>query len=249
MGLGIDVIADWTAWLAPLGVAAAWAIERLLKKPRRPDHSLGILIPHGEFVLRGFGVWLGAMLLLPVVAGAQFGLGGALAVQLVAVWLLLPGGDPKNLPWPESVADWGRSLVTGVAGTLVLGTGLSLAVKVMTHGRPGMDWPELYAPTGSVQEIATRLLIIGIAMPFCEEILFRYGLLGWLIPHLGRGGACMAAAALFSAAHLDDRLFVARFAGGAVMGWVYLRRRDIVAPFTVHALINLSLNLVPMWKP
>lgn len=242
--VGIDEIAAWTAWLAPLGVAGAWAIERLLPR-RHADHAVGIIVPHTDHLSRAFAICLAGYIILPVLSPSGMGLAAALVVQAVAVWFLLPTGDPRDLPWPSGPLDAFKSVVAGTCGVLVLGSAISVVVAVLARANPGAAWPALPAIGGGGQEVATRLLIACVAIPFCEEVLFRYGLLGWLVPRLGRSGACIASAIVFSAVHLDDRLFLARIVGGAAMGWLYIRRRDIVAPFIVHALTNLCIHLLP----
>lgn len=240
----IDEIAAWTAWLAPLGLLAAWAIERPLHK-RHADHAVGIVVPHTDHLARSFAVCVAAYILLPVLSSTDIGLTTALVIQALAVWFLLPSGDPRDLPWPSGPIEAMKSVLAGACGVLVLGSAISVVVAVLARANPGAAWPALPVLTGSGQEIATRLLIAGVGIPFCEEVLFRYGLLGWLVPRLGRSGACIMSAIVFSAVHLDDRLFLARIVGGAAMGWLYIRRRDIVAPFTVHALTNLAIHLLP----
>lgn len=242
--VGIDEIAAWTAWLAPLGVAGAWAIERPLTR-KHADHAVGIIVPHTGHLFRSFFVCLAGYIILPPLSPSGMGLAAALVVQAVAVWFLLPAGDPRDLPWPSGPLEAMKSVLAGACGVLVLGSALSVVVAVLARANPGAAWPALPVLTGSAQEIATHLLLACLAIPFCEEVLFRYGLLGWLVPRLGRSGACIASAIVFSAVHLDDRLFLARIVGGVAMGWLYVRRRDIVAPFLVHALTNASILLLP----
>lgn len=250
-GLGIDVIARWGLWLLPLGILGAWAVERPLKRPAI-NHVVGVNVPTSEFLARGFFAWLALSIALSALSGSDANVVGLLVVQVVAVWAMLPEGDPRQLPWPEGPGGIMASLVAGIAGLLALGTGLCAAVWALSIAAPSLDWPRLQPLEGASQVVATRLLVIGVAIPFCEEVLFRYGLLGWLIPRLGRTGACVAAALVFAAAHFEDSLFLARLAGGAAMGWLYLRRRDIVAPVVVHAGANLAVLLspsLPAWFP
>jgi uncharacterized protein len=77
-----------------------------------------------------------------------------------------------------------------------------------------------------------------IAAPLFEEVLFR----GFLLPSLTRyipvWGAILASATLFAAAHLSLSEILPLTALGIVLGVVYTRSRNLLAPILLHSLWN-----------
>jgi membrane protease YdiL (CAAX protease family) len=81
-------------------------------------------------------------------------------------------------------------------------------------------------------------VLVGLLIPFAEELFFRGLLYTWLRQHFSFGVSALLSAVIFGAVHGD----VSIAAGVAVMGllqaWVFERSRSIWAPFIVHALNN-----------
>ena len=82
-----------------------------------------------------------------------------------------------------------------------------------------------------------------------EELFFRRILQGWLesrLPAPQRGGAVLASAGLFAAAHMGQGLApVPLFVLGIVLGWMALQTGSIVGCTLLHALFNaVSVGLV-----
>ncbi|NQE35487.1 CPBP family intramembrane glutamic endopeptidase [Microcoleus asticus] len=87
-----------------------------------------------------------------------------------------------------------------------------------------------------------------IAAPVFEEIVFRGFLLPSLTRYLPVWGAIAASAFLFAVAHLNVSEILPLATLGAVLGFVYTRSRNLLAPMLLHSLWNsgtlLSLFLL-----
>ncbi len=87
-----------------------------------------------------------------------------------------------------------------------------------------------------------------IAAPVFEEIVFRGFLLPSLTRYLPVSGAIAASAFLFAVAHLSVSEILPLATLGAVLGFVYTRSRNLLAPMLLHSLWNsgtlLSLFLL-----
>lgn len=87
-------------------------------------------------------------------------------------------------------------------------------------------------------------LAAGVCAPVVEEIQFRYVLQGWLSSVWGSRVGLWGSALLFAAAHYapgrPDAIPLMPFA--LMLGWLYARRRSLVANIVCHATFNL-LNI------
>ncbi|MEG3848158.1 CPBP family glutamic-type intramembrane protease [Microcoleus sp. herbarium19] len=87
-----------------------------------------------------------------------------------------------------------------------------------------------------------------IAAPVFEEIVFRGFLLPSLTRYLPVSGAIAASAFLFAVAHLSVSEILPLATLGSVLGFVYTRSRNLLAPMLLHSLWNsgtlLSLFLL-----
>jgi len=87
-----------------------------------------------------------------------------------------------------------------------------------------------------------------IAAPLFEEFLFRGFLLPSLTRYLPVWGSILASSFLFAVAHLSLSEILPLFALGVVLGIVYTRSRNLLAPMLLHSLWNsgtlLSLFLL-----
>lgn len=255
--LPVITIAAWGVWLLPVSVAAAWLVEKKLSsradgdradgdaaQPKRLWHLFSV---SGKELVRAFALWIFVGGLLRFSGWAdRDSMMAALIAAVAAAWALLPNGDPRLLPLPVGRRAWENSLAAGLAGAIALFGVLTLAVEATAMLAPGRFVLELAAPAASGQRLYAELLMAGVAIPFLEEILFRVGLVGWLAPRVGRVLAVFIAAAVFAALHFDASLFAVRCAGGVAMGWVYVRRGDVMAPTIVHAACNTGIMLTPL---
>lgn len=126
---------------------------------------------------------------------------------------------------------------------------VSLINQKLWQGQGGSN-PLLQLALESRDNIALGIFFFtaGIAAPLFEELLFR----GFLLPSLTRyipvWAAIVASSLLFAAAHLSLSEILPLTALGMVLGIVYTRSRNLLAPMLLHSLWNsgtlLSLFLL-----
>lgn len=86
-------------------------------------------------------------------------------------------------------------------------------------------------------------LIIAIAIPTIEEILFRGLLFGSIRRWLAPAWCVMLVAAIFAAFHLQPAAFVQLFLLGCLLGWARFRTGSVALPILLH-IFNNSLAVV-----
>ncbi|MGM3305404.1 lysostaphin resistance A-like protein [Anabaena sp. WFMT] len=126
---------------------------------------------------------------------------------------------------------------------------VSLINQQLWNGQGGSN-PLLQLALESKDNVALGIFFFtaGIAAPFFEEFLFR----GFLLPSLTRyipvWASIVASSLLFAAAHLSLSEILPLTALGMVLGIVYTRSRNLLAPMLLHSLWNsgtlLSLFLL-----
>jgi membrane protease YdiL (CAAX protease family) len=89
---------------------------------------------------------------------------------------------------------------------------------------------------------------IGCLMgPFVEELFFRGLLYAWMRESLGASMCILLTALLFACLH--GNISVIQFTGGILFASIYEWRRNIWAPFIVHALANIGIWIIPHIHP
>jgi membrane protease YdiL (CAAX protease family) len=126
---------------------------------------------------------------------------------------------------------------------------VSLINQQLWQGQGGSN-PLLQLALESKDNVALGIFFFtaAVAAPFFEEFLFR----GFLLPSLTRyipvWVAILASSLLFAAAHLSLSEILPLTALGIILGVVYTRSRNLLAPMLVHSLWNsgtlLSLFLL-----
>ena len=149
------------------------------------------------------------------------------------------------LPFPQ---DWFKIklsdnwLVWGFGGYLValpLVLLVSLINQQIWQGQGGSN-PLLFLALQSQDKVALIIFFVtsSIAAPIFEEIMFR----GFLLPSLTRyvsvGGAIIISAFIFAVAHLSLSEVLPLATLGVVLGIVYTRSRNLLAPMLLHSLWN-----------
>jgi membrane protease YdiL (CAAX protease family) len=116
---------------------------------------------------------------------------------------------------------------------------VSLINEQIWQGQGGSN-PLLQLALESQDTVALTLFFLtaAIAAPIFEELLFR----GFLLPSLTRyipvWGAIFASSLLFAVAHLSLSEILPLSALGLVLGVVYTRSRNLLAPILLHSLWN-----------
>lgn len=219
--------------------------------------------PHADVPWNGIDVAVVGMAYLAAasVAGACLppapALGAVLVANLAALagttllaacHLHLRGADLRALGW--DVASWRDDVRLAVAGlALVVAPLLGLATlldRIVPYEHPIVD---LLLADRSALTLTVVIVSAVVAAPIAEELFFRRILQGWLesrLPTPRRGGAVLASAGLFAAAHIGQGLApVPLFVLGMVLGWMALETGSIVGCTLLHALFNaVSVGLV-----
>lgn len=116
---------------------------------------------------------------------------------------------------------------------------VSLLNQQLWHGQGGSN-PILPIALEGRDRIALSIFFItaSIAAPFFEEIMFRGFLLPSLTRYLPVWGAIGVSALLFAVAHLNVSEVLPLATLGTVLGFVYTRSRNLLAPMLLHSLWN-----------
>ncbi|HEY9801827.1 MAG TPA: type II CAAX endopeptidase family protein [Leptolyngbyaceae cyanobacterium] len=172
---------------------------------------------------------------------------GALSVLYVSIKPYFP--LPKNWFRFQFQDNWFLWGLGGYCAALPIVVIVSLINQQLWQGQGGSN-PLLQLALESRNFTALGIFYVtaAIAAPLFEEILFR----GFLLPSLTRyfpvWGAIVASATLFAAAHLSLSEILPLTALGIVLGVVYTRSRNLLAPILLHSLWNsgtlLSLFLL-----
>ncbi|MGB7440645.1 MAG: type II CAAX endopeptidase family protein [Coleofasciculaceae cyanobacterium] len=215
-----------------------------------------------------FGFFFIGQLLLPIL----FGLLGvnpvnytvrAKAFFVLLSYLLMAAGGLSVLyfsikPFLPLTQNWfrfklfGNWIVWGIGGYLVavpLVILVSLINQQLWQGQGGSN-PILPLALEGQDKIALLIFFVtaSLAAPVFEEIIFRGFLLPSLTRYLPVWGAIAASSLLFAIAHLSLSEVLPLATLGAVLGVVYTRSRNLLAPMLLHGLWNsgtlLSLFLL-----
>ncbi|QIR39426.1 CPBP family intramembrane metalloprotease [Tolypothrix sp. PCC 7910] len=131
---------------------------------------------------------------------------------------------------------WGLG---GYCAALPIVVVVSLINQQLWQGQGGSN-PLLQLALESQDSVALGIFFItaAIAAPIFEEILFRGFLLPSLTRYLPVWGSILLSSLLFAAAHLSLSEILPLTALGIVLGVVYTRSRNLLAPMLLHSLWN-----------
>ncbi|WP_293135783.1 type II CAAX endopeptidase family protein [Microcoleus sp. bin38.metabat.b11b12b14.051] len=172
---------------------------------------------------------------------------GGLSVLYFSVKSFLPLPDGWfRINWRGNWFLWGFG---GYFVALPLVVVVSLINQQLWQGQGGSN-PILPIVLEGRDNVALAVFFgtAAIAAPVFEEIVFRGFLLPSLTRYLPVSGAIAASAFLFAVAHLSVSEILPLATLGAVLGFVYTRSRNLLAPMLLHSLWNsgtlLSLFLL-----
>lgn len=131
---------------------------------------------------------------------------------------------------------WG---IGGYCTALPIVLVVSLINQQLWQGQGGSN-PLLQLALESQDSLALAIFFstAAIAAPLFEEVLFRGFLLPSLTRYLPVWSAILASAFLFAVAHLSLSEILPLFSLGMVLGVVYTRSRNLLAPMLLHSLWN-----------
>jgi membrane protease YdiL (CAAX protease family) len=164
--------------------------------------------------------------------------------------LLVGGAAMAPVAWRLSRREWlgTRGLVVAIVivalWTLVKALGvwaawhsghLSTVVRSSLHDRMIATLALSFVHLGGP---ALALLVIAVAVPIYEELIFRACVLGGLTRHISFGWSNIWQALLFATLHNDMHHFVFYVLLGLLCGWLARRTRGLAAPIALHAANN-----------
>ena len=175
------------------------------------------------------------------------------AFYVLFSYLLLAAGGLSVLyfsikPFLPISQDWFRLelknnwIIWGIGGYLValpLVIIVSLINQQIWQGQGGSN-PILPLALEGKDSVALLIFFLtaAVAAPIFEEIIFRGFLLPSLTRYMSVWGAVVASSLLFAIAHLSLSEVLPLATLGMVLGFVYTRSRNLLAPMLLHSLWN-----------
>ncbi|MFZ0257025.1 MAG: type II CAAX endopeptidase family protein [Gammaproteobacteria bacterium] len=164
------------------------------------------------------------------------------ALVLLIFYFLWRNHEPLNcIGWAPGRGSMEIVLGTALFFPMVVGVGL-LETLLRSAGLPLSEMPPAYLiPNGFLQMALALVFLIVVAIS--EEVIFRGYLIFRFTALLGRPGvALFLAAIIFSVGHGYQGAGSILAAGflGVILGLVYMWRKNLIAPITMHFLQNFS---------
>jgi len=162
---------------------------------------------------------------------------GGLLVLYLSIKAFFPlSQDWFSFKWKSNWILWG---VGGYLVALPLVVLVSLINQKLWQGQGGSN-PLLTLALEGRDNLALLIFFLtaSVAAPVFEEIIFRGFLLPSLTRYLSVWGAIIASALLFAIAHLSLSEVLPLATLGIVLGFVYTRSRNLLAPMLLHGLWN-----------
>ncbi|HEY9846224.1 MAG TPA: type II CAAX endopeptidase family protein, partial [Candidatus Caenarcaniphilales bacterium] len=131
---------------------------------------------------------------------------------------------------------WGLG---GYLAALPLVTGVSLInQRLLQNQGGGNPLLEIILQSRDTLTISVLFLMVAVFAPFFEETLFRGFLLPSLTRYLPVWGAILTSGFLFAVAHLNLSDILPLTILGVILGFVYLRSRNLLASMLLHSIWN-----------
>jgi uncharacterized protein len=166
----------------------------------------------------------------------------------VLVWSLRPFRPlPADLFRVELKGRWWLWGIGGYLVALPLMLGVSLLNQQIWQGQGGSN-PLLQTVLEEQDPVALLVFLVtaAIAAPLFEEVLFRGFLLPSLTRYLPVWGAIGLSAFIFAAAHLSLSEVLPLTLLGTILGFVYTRSRNLLAPILLHSAWN-SVTMIGLF--
>jgi len=146
---------------------------------------------------------------------------------------------------PNGWLAWGLLGYMSSFGVVGLATGLcSLIGYNQKDGGGTVDSVAPLVDSGDPTDITSLLLVTSVLAPVLEETVFRGFLLTSLTKFMPNSGAVVISSLVFAFAHFAPKDAPQLFALGLVLGTVYTRTRNLLAPMTIHSLWNSGVLLL-----
>jgi len=179
---------------------------------------------------------------------------GSGAVSWRDLILATPASSPSTLPQPDRRGGLVGDLFWGVALALPILAAAGLFATLVMSGT-GLSAPAVLPPALSRIGFIANIITAGIVAPIGEELLYR-GVIAqaWARQSSARR-AILFSAIVFAFAHtlavvgtsaadgasLAAVAFVVRLPLGIALGWLWIRRRSLLATIALHSAYNLAI--------
>jgi len=175
---------------------------------------------------------------------------GSGAVRWRDLVLATPAASPSSLPMPDRRGGLVGDLLWGAALALPILAATSLVTTLAMNGT-GLSAPPVLPLTKTAGDLVANVLTAGLIAPIGEELLYR-GVIAqaWARQSSARR-AILFSAIVFAFAHtlnpnvdsmsLAAVAFVVRLPLGIALGWLWIRRRSLLATIALHAAYNLVI--------
>ena len=182
---------------------------------------------------------------------------GSGAVRWRDLILATPAASPKTLPPPDRRGGLAGDLFWGVALALPIMAASGLFATLVMNGT-GVSAPAVLPLAVSRIGLIANIITAGLIAPIGEELLYRgviaqawarqssarrailFSAIVFAFAHtLTVGGTSVADAASVAAV-----AFLVRLPLGIALGWLWIRRRSLIATITLHAFYNLIIVAV-----
>ena len=179
---------------------------------------------------------------------------GSGAVRWRDLIFATPAASPNTLPRPDRRGGIAGDLFWGVALALPILSAAGLFAALVMSGT-GLSAPAVLPPALSRIGFIANIITAGLVAPIGEELLYR----GVIAQAWGRQSsarrAILFSAILFAFAHtltvggtsvadaasVAAVAFLVRLPLGIALGWLWIRRRSLVATIALHAVYNLAI--------
>ena len=175
---------------------------------------------------------------------------GSGAVRWRDLVLATPAASPSSLPMPDRRGGLVGDLLWGAALALPILAATSLVTTLAMNGT-GLSAPPVLPLTKTAGDLVASVLAAGLIAPIGEELLYR-GVIAqaWARQSSARR-AILFSAIVFSFAYtlnpnvdsmsLAAVAFVVRLPLGIALGWLWIRRRSLLATIALHSAYNLVI--------
>jgi membrane protease YdiL (CAAX protease family) len=116
---------------------------------------------------------------------------------------------------------------------------VSILVEPLTEPIPVPAWLEGILLKLLLDKSFAMFVLMVIAAPILEELLFRGIILEGFLKNYNPWKAIIWSSLLFGLAHLNPWQFIAAFFVGLIIGWLYLKTQSLVPGIFMHFVANL----------
>lgn len=147
---------------------------------------------------------------------------------------------------PTAARWWWSTVLIAITFIPLIGL-IALGIR-WALGRP-LENPQLNAlipDTFTWPGAIAMILLVGLAVPFAEELFFRGLLYRWMRVRWGFWVGLLFSSLVFGLLHVDPSLIGATFIMGLALGWIYERSQSLWPSILIHA-FNNTLELVLLY--